>query len=158
MKKYALALTAVFVLSIACFGGGGTPDQVVQKLFDAVENGDGDAVVGCLSTEVLDGINEGLEELKADPEGTAAMAVMMGIEITPEEVADLTAGKAVTIVLSSEMVTAEMPDFSSVEIGEAVIDGDIAMVPVTFDGDTEEIELVLEGGSWKIGGEGMGFM
>ena len=86
------------------------------------------------------------------------MAVMMGIEITPEEVSDLTAGKAITIILSSEMVAAEMPDFSAVEIGEAVIDGDIAMVPVTMDGETEEIELVLEDGNWKIGGDGMDFM
>ena len=158
MKKFALALTAVFVLSIACFGGGETPDQVVKNLFDGVQNGDGDAVVTCLSTEVLDGLNEGLEELKTDPEGTAAMAVMMGIEISPEEVSDLTAGKAITIILSSEMATAEMPDFSAVEIGAAVIDGDIALVPVTMDGDTEEIELVLENGNWKIGGDGMDFM
>lgn len=157
MKKFALALAAVFVLAIAC-GGGGTPDQVVQNLFDAVENGDGDAVVSCLSAETLTGLEEGIEELKADPEGTAAMAVMMGIEITPEEVSDLTAGKAITIVLSSEMVTSEMPDFSTVEIGEAVIDGETATVPVTMDGDTDDIELVLEGGSWKVGGEDMGFM
>ncbi|MCD4708127.1 MAG: hypothetical protein K8S62_10360 [Candidatus Sabulitectum sp.] len=158
MKKFALALTAVFVLSFACLGGGGTPNQVVQNLFDAIEGGDGDAVVGCLSTEILDGFDEGLEELKADPEGTAAMAVMMGIEITPEEVADLTPGKAISIILSSEMMTSEMPDFSTVEIGEAVIDGETATVPVTMDGDTEDIELVLEDGNWKIGGEGMNFM
>jgi len=159
MKKFALALVAVFVLSIACFGGGGgTPDQVIQKLFDGIENGDGDAVVSCLSSEALEGINEFIEELKTDPEGTAAMAVMMGIEITPEEVSDLDAAKVISILLSSEMITEEMPDFSSVEIGEAVIDGDTAMVPVTMDGDTEEIELILEDGNWKIAGEGMDFM
>lgn len=158
MKKFALALTAVFVLSFACLGGGGTPDQVVQNLFDAIEGGDGDAVVGCLSVEALEGINEFIEELKTDPEGTAAMAVMMGIEITPEEVSDLNAAKVITILLSSEMMTEEMPDFSTVEIGEAVIDGETATVPVTMDGDTEDIELILEDGNWKIGGEGMNFM
>ncbi len=157
MKKFALALVAVFVLAIAC-GGNGTPEQVVQQLMDGVQNGDGDAIVSCLSAEVVTGIDEGLEELKADAEGTAAMAIMMGIEITPEEVADLTAGKAITIILSSEMIASEMPDFSAVEIGTATIDGETATVPVTMDGDTEDIELLLENGAWKIGGEGMDFM
>ncbi len=157
MKKFALALVAVFVLAIAC-GGSGTPEQVVQQLMDGVQNGDGDAIVSCLSAEVVTGIDEGLEELKADAEGTAAMAIMMGIEITPEEVADLTAGKAITIILSSEMIASEMPDFSAVEIGTATIDGETATVPVTMDGDTEDIELLLENGAWKIGGEGMDFM
>ncbi|MCP4647060.1 MAG: hypothetical protein GY852_04890 [bacterium] len=158
MKKLALALAAIFVLAIACGGGGGTPDQVVKQLLDAVENGDGDAIVSHLSAEVITGLDEGLEEIKADPEGTAGMAVMFGIEITPEEVSELTAGKAITLLLTSEMVTAEMPDFSGVEIGAAVIDGETAVVPVTMDGDTDEIELVLENGEWKIGGEGMDFM
>ena len=157
MKKFAPALVAVFVLAIAC-GGGGTPDQVVQKLFDGVQNGDGDAVVGCLSAEALAGIDEAIVEFKADPEGTAAMAVMMGIEITADEVSDLTAAKVITILLSSEMITAEMPDFSTIEIGAAVIDGETATVPVTMDGDTEDIELILEDGNWKIGGDGMSFM
>ena len=157
MKKFALALATVFVLAIAC-GGGGTPEQVVQKLMDGVQSGDGEAVVSCLSAEVLEGIDEFLVEMQADPEGTAAMAVMMGIEITPDEVSDLDAAKVVTILLSSEMVTAEMPDFSAVEIGTATIDGDIATVPMTMDGETEDLELILEDGSWKIGGEGMDFM
>lgn len=157
MKKFALALAAVFVLAIAC-GGGGTPDQVVNRLFEGVQNGDGDVVVSCLTSEAVAGINESLEELKADPEGTAAMAVMFGIEITADEVSNLDAARAITILLSSEMITAEMPDFSSVEIGEAVIDGETATVPVTLDGDTEDIELVLEDGNWKIGTEGMDFM
>ncbi len=157
MKKFALALAAVFVLAIAC-GGSGTPEQVVQKLMDGVQNADGDAVVSCLSAEVLAGMDEFLVELKADPEGTAAMAVMMGIEITPDEVSNLDAAKVVTILLNSEMVTAEMPDFSAIEIGTATIDGDIATVPMTMDGETEDLELILEDGSWKIGGEGMDFM
>lgn len=157
MKKFALALAAIFVLSIAC-GGGETPDQVINKLMDGVQSGDGDVIISCLSAEVITGINEGLEELKADAEGTASMAVMMGITITAEEVADLTPGKALSIMLSSEMVASQMPDFSTVVIGEAVVDGDVAMVPVTLDGDTEDMELVLEDGKWKIGGEGMDFM
>ena len=51
-----------------------------------------------------------------------------------------------------------MSDFSAVEIGTATIDGETATVPVTMDGDTEDIELLLEDGAWKIGGDGMDFM
>ncbi len=157
MKKFALALAAVFVLAIAC-GGGGTPDQVVNKLFDGVQNGDGDAVLSCLSSDAIAGINEFVDQLKEEPEETASMAVMFGVEITADEVADLDAAKVITILLSSEMITAEMPDFSTVEIGDAVIDGETATVPVTVDGETDDIELILEDGNWKVGGEGMDFM
>jgi len=157
MKKFALALAAVFVLAIAC-GGGGTPDQVVNKLFDGVQNGDGDVVLSCLSSDAIAGINEFVDQLKAEPEETASMAVMFGVEITADEVADLDAARVITILLSSEMITAEMPDFSTVEIGDAVIDGEIATVPVTVDGETDDIELILEDGNWKIGGESMDFM
>jgi methylmalonyl-CoA mutase cobalamin-binding subunit len=157
MKKFALALAAVFVFAIAC-GGGGTPDQVVHKLFEGVQNGEGDVILSCLSSEAVVGIDEFVDELKADPEGTAAMAVMFGVEITADEVADLNAARVITILLSSEMITAEMPDFSSVEIGDAVIDGETATVPVTLDGETNDIELILEDGNWKVGGEGLDFM
>ncbi len=84
----------------------------------------------------------------------------MGIEITAEEVADLTVAKAITLILSSEETTEEMPDFSAIEIGVAVIDvnGETATVPVTFEGETTDIPLILEDGSWKIAGDDMGFM
>lgn len=157
MKKYALALAAIFVLAIACGGGGGTPDQVVQKALDAVENADGDALLGCMSSEAVVEFEAAIEEMKATPEETAGMAAFLGIEITAEEVSNLTPGRAISLILSSEMVTAEMPDLSAVEIGEAVIDGDIATVSVTMDGETDEIELLLEDGNWKIGGDGMDF-
>jgi len=157
MKKYMLALVAVFVLAIAC-GGAETPDQVVTKLLNGVLNADGDAVVSCLSAEAVAGIDEMLVEIKADPEGTAAMAVMMGIEVTPEEVADITAGKALTLLLGSELVTAEIPDLAGFEVGAAVIDGETASVPVTVDGESNDVQLILEDGSWKIAGEGMDFM
>lgn len=149
MKKFALALAAVFVLSIAC-GGGGTPDQVVQKFIDAAKTADGTALVGCMSAEALGELNESLEQLKESPEESAAFFEMMGVEITAEEIPDMTAGDFISALLGSEMMADEMPDFSDAVVGEAVIEGDQAMVPVTFGDDTEEIELVLEDGSWKI--------
>ncbi|MCD4708126.1 MAG: DUF4829 domain-containing protein [Candidatus Sabulitectum sp.] len=156
MKKFALALVAVFVLSAAC-GGGGTPDQVVKKLFEAFENADGDAVVACLSEEALEDMNENVEELRESPEESVAFFAMMNIEITEDEIENMTAGDLVSAILGSEVFTEEMPDFSNVEIGEAIIDEEDAKVLVTIDGDTEEFELVLEDGNWKID-DGMNFM
>ncbi len=158
-----IAGAALIVIILSSLGLGeqnsaSTPEQVVNKLFSGVQNGDGDAVVSCLSAEALAGIDEGLVEIKANPEETAGMAVMFGIEITADEVANLTAARAISLLLTSEMLAAEMPDFSTVVVGTAVIDGETATVPVTMDGETEDMELVLEDGSWKIGGGDMDFM
>ncbi len=151
MKKIFLALAAVFVLAMAC-GGGGTPDQVVKKFFDALENADGNALVACMSEEALEDMNEGLEELKESPEESVAFFAMMDVEITTDEIENMSAGDLISAILGSEVFSDERTDFSDIEIGEAIIDeeeGD-AKVLVTIDGDTEEFELVLEDGNWKI--------
>ncbi len=153
MKKYALALVAVFVLVMAC-GGGGTPDQVAQKFLEGIEAGDGDAVVGCLSAEGIASIDESIADAKTDPEATAALYASMDIEITPDEVAELTPAKLITLMFSNEMFRPEIPDYS---IGEAVIDGDVATVPITVDGETIDFELILEEGNWKMD-DAAGFM
>ncbi|MCP4647059.1 MAG: hypothetical protein GY852_04885 [bacterium] len=149
MKRLALALAAIFVLAIAC-GGGGTPDQVVQRFIDGAKNADGNALVSCMSAEAVAELNESLDQLKESPEESAAFFVMMGVEITAEEIPGMTAGDFVSALLGSELMAEEMPDFSEAVIGEAIIEGDEAMVPVTFGDETEEIELILEDGAWKI--------
>jgi len=157
MKKFALALAAVFVLAIAC-GGAGTPDQVVKKFIDAFQSGDGEAIVSCISADGLAELNASIESMKETPEESAGFLAMMGVEVTAEELANWTAADFLTAMMGSEMLAEEMPDFSNVEIGAAVIDGETATVPVTVDGETEDIELVLEDGSWKITGDAMSMM
>ena len=151
MKKYALALVAVFVLVMAC-GGGATPDQVVQKFLEAWNSGDGDGVVGCMSSEGLVDLDGFIEIMRASPDESAEQLASMGLEFTPEEVAELTVAQFLSGMLSSEEASSEMPDLSNVEIGETVIaeDGQTAVVHVTADGESEELELVLEDGNWKI--------
>lgn len=156
MKKFALSLAAVFVFTMAC-GGGGTPDQVVKKFFNALENADGNALVACMSEEALEDMNEGLEELRESPEESVAFFAMMDVEITTDEIENMTAGDLISAILGSEVFSNERTDFSDIEIGEAIIDEEDAKVLVTIDGDTEEFELVLEDGNWKID-EGMDFM
>jgi len=151
MKKFALALAAIFVLAIAC-GGGGTPDQVVQKFLDAWNSADGDGVVGCMSSDGIAELGGYIELLKADPEASVTQLATLGIEFTTEEVENLTVGQFLTAMLGNEVAATSMPDLSDVTIGETVIseDGQSATVAVTADGDEEELELILEDGNWKI--------
>ncbi len=71
MKKLALAFTAILVVSASC-SDGGTPDQVVKRLFNALKNSDGDTVAASMSEEALEGIYQNLEEMKENPEECVA--------------------------------------------------------------------------------------
>ena len=150
MKKFALALTAVFVLAIAC--GGGTPDQVVQKYIDAAISGNGDGVVSCLSSQSIEELDGFIEHLRANPETSMEQFASIGVEFTADEIENLTAGQFLTAKFGNEEASASMPDPSDVTIGETVIseDGQTATVSITVDDDEINIELVLEEGKWKI--------
>ncbi len=126
--------------------------QVVQKFLEAWNSGDGDGVVGCMSSEGLVDLDGFIEIMRASPDESAEQLASMGLEFTPEEVAELTVAQFLSGMLSSEEASSEMPDLSNVEIGETVIaeDGQTAVVHVTADGESEELELVLEDGNWKI--------
>lgn len=110
-----------------------------------------------MSEEALENMNDNLEEMKKDPEEIAARFTAVGVDISTEEIESMTAEEMISAILSSEMLSDEIPDFSNVVFGETVIDEDDAMVFVTIDGDQEEFELVLENGNWKID-DGMNFM
>lgn len=153
MKFFSLVLATLFICITAC--NSETPEQVVKIFFEAYENADGNALVNCMSSEGLSDINDYINQLKETPEESADYLSMIGIEITAENVKNMTAGNFVSAIFSSPVFASELPDFSSAEFGKAAIYGDRALVPVTMDGNTEEIELVLEDGNWKIVGDGM---
>lgn len=152
MKKFAIAFAAVFVLAMAC-GGAATPDAVVKKAMDAMENKDGNALISCISADAVAELDAQIEEMKAAPEESAGFMAMIGIEITAEEIENMSAGDFISKMFQSEMMAAELPDFSTVVIGETVIaeDGKTATVEVTMDGETDTVNLVLEDGAWKLG-------
>ena len=156
MKRFALAFTAIIVISVSC-AGDETPDQVVIKLFNALKNSDGDTVAACMSEEALQGMHENLEEMKENPEECVAFFATMNIEISENDVQNITAGDLISASLKSEVFTAEMSDLNSIEMGETTIHGDKATVLVTIEGYETEFELVLENGNWKIN-EGMNFL
>lgn len=150
MKKSTLIFAAAFVLAMAC-GGASTPDAVVRQAIDAVVRGDGEALVGYLCSESIEDLNGQVEQLKANPEESASFLVMMGIDVTAEEVENMDDSDMITWMLQSELMQAELPDFSTMEIGEPVIEDDEAVVPIVLEGESEEIELILENGEWKLG-------
>ena len=150
MKIFSLVFAAGLILMMAC-GGASAPDAVVRKAIDAVESGDGETLVGCLSSEGIEELNSQIEEMKVNPEESAAFLVMMGIDVSTEDVENMDAGDLITWMLQSELMKAELPDFSTIEIGEPVIEGDEAVVPIVLEGESEEVELIRENGEWKLG-------
>ncbi len=152
MKKYIIFPVLLF-FTIAC--AEQSPEQVVKVFFNAYENGDGTALINCMSIEAQADILSYLEELKEAPEESADYLTQIGIQVTAEQVESMSAGDFITALFNSPVYADELPDFSGAEFGQADIYGDRALVPVTQDGTTEEIELVLENGLWKIVGNGM---
>ncbi|NLP05980.1 DUF4878 domain-containing protein [Candidatus Fermentibacteria bacterium] len=158
MKKFLLAVS-LLCLVVAC--GGASPEATVQKFFDAVKAKDGETAVGLLSQASIDEMSSGLEELKADTTGFALSMLtgMLGVEVTPEELANMDGRDFAALLFSSDMVASEIGG-GTFEIFGSEIEGDNAVVNVrmTMNGesDEEELELVREGGSWKLNLEGMG--
>ena len=126
-----------------------TPEMVVKVFFDAYNSSNGYLVLSLLPAEATEGLLGITEPFMDDPEGTSEIFTSMGFDITAEEVEYLTAGDFFSISLMAEDV---LPDLSSVaiEIGDASIDGDTAIVPVVVDGSEDEIELILENGCWEF--------
>ena len=81
MKIFSLVCVAGLTLVLAC-GGASTPDAVVRKAIDAVENGDGEALVGYLCSDDI-------EELSAQVEENVRVALNLpntvadGAKVTP---------------------------------------------------------------------------
>lgn len=126
-----------------------TPEMVVKVFLDAYNNSNGYLILACLPAESTEEFLNTTKLFMDDPEAAVTIFASMGIDITAEEVQYLTAGDFFSITLMAEDI---LPDFSSVtiEIGDAVINGDTAIVPVTGDGNVEEIELFMEDGYWKL--------
>ncbi|MCD4708125.1 MAG: hypothetical protein K8S62_10350 [Candidatus Sabulitectum sp.] len=148
MKKFTLA--TAFILAVAC--GGAAPDKVVSEFITAWNFGEGSNVVNLMSTKALADMNGTINMLKLAPEEASSQLASRGIMFTPVEVEFLTPGEFMGGMLRNVNPSYALPDFSNAEIGETAIaeDGNTAVVNITVDGETREIRLVSEGGTWKI--------
>jgi len=157
MRRF-LSAVSLLTLLVAC--GGASPEATVTGFFDAMKAGDGAKAVTYLSQASIDEIGAGLEDIKADTTGmAAAMLPMMGINVTPEQLQSMSAEEFVAALFSSQMVK-DMFGTATVTIVSSEVTGDNAVVKVstTMNGETsdEELELVREGGAWKLNMEGFG--
>lgn len=158
MRKFLL-VTTLFAFLLAC-GGASTPEAAVKAMFDAMKDGNGQKVVSLLTADAVADIEENLSE----PEDMAMELSFMGIEKTAEELEGITADEYMNLILSSEMMKM-MWEMAEIEVGAATIDGDYATVEISlkieFMGEsteeTDEVNLVLEDGSWKFTEFGGGF-
>jgi hypothetical protein len=154
--KLSVYATAAFIFLSACsLKTSETPEQVVAEFFEAYANADGHKLVDCMSADAMSDIDQYMEQLSETPEESSEYLVSIGIDISAEEVATLNAGDFVTALFNSSAYADQLPDFSDTEFGSARIYGDKAIVPVTTNGSTQDMELVLEEGNWKIAGNGM---
>ncbi|MCK5786715.1 MAG: SUMF1/EgtB/PvdO family nonheme iron enzyme [Candidatus Sabulitectum sp.] len=117
-----------------------TPEEVVTFFMDMVFSSDGEDIISGLSEEELADFNAVLRVMKLAPDEMAAELSSGGIEITAEDIENMTIDEFVMVMLGS----------AEIEIGEATINGETALVPVTIEGETEEIQLVLENGQWVV--------
>lgn len=145
MKKIAV-LGALVVFLAAC-GAALGPKATVEKMVNAFQNKDGKAMVECMHPNALAEINEGLEEMKQDPEGTAAMMMFLGIETTADEIRNLDAGGMLTMFLGSPMFAEEFEGMTF-QVGAERIEGDLGWVELTVNGETDEVALVKYEGRW----------
>ncbi|HOF66480.1 MAG TPA: DUF4878 domain-containing protein [Candidatus Fermentibacter daniensis] len=157
MRRF-LSAALLLALVVAC--GGAKPDAAVTGFFDAMKAGDGARAVSYMSQASINEMGAGLEELKADTTGmAAAMLPMMGINITPEQLQSMSTEDFVAALFSSQMIK-DMFANASVTILSSEVNGDNAVVKVStnMNGEISEenIELVREGGVWKLDMGSMG--
>lgn len=143
-------LAALAALFCACVSPGAPgPRATVEKAMNALKGGDGKALVECMSAASLAELENTVTEMKANPEETAQMMGIFGVQITADEIRNLDVAGFMTLMMNSELFPAELKDMT-VTYGEERIEGDEAWVQVTIDGEAEEVRLLKENGRWVI--------
>ncbi len=147
MKK--LVIISALVALIAGCGAAPGPKATVEKAFNALKTGDGKALIECMSAEQVEELNASVEEMKVNPEESAQMMAFLGVETTADEISSLDAAGFVSLLMKSEMFSAEFADME-MTFGAERIEGEEAWVEVTVDGETDEVKLIKENGRWVI--------
>jgi hypothetical protein len=109
-----------------------------------------------MSAEQVEELNASVEEMKVNPEESAQMMAFLGVETTADEISSLDAAGFVSLLMKSEMFSAEFADME-MTFGAERIEGEEAWVEVTVDGETDEVQLIKENGRWVIA-EGFAMM
>lgn len=147
MRKVVLmGLIAVF---LAACGAAPGPRSTVEKLVKAIENGDGRAMIECMHPDIVAEIEESLVEIKENPEDAVLFLGFMGVETTADEIRNMDAGGFMTLMFKSPMFSEEFSNLAF-SVGSERIEGDVAFVDMTVNGESSQVKLVRHGGRWVI--------
>jgi hypothetical protein len=140
---------SLFCLLAAC--GGSNPGDSVKGFFDALQARDGEKAASFLSQAAVDEIGSIREYMMSDETQIAEAAAELGVPA--DQLSNADNRQFAAILLGSEMMAGEAEGLV-VTVGEATINGSQAVVQVTYtqdgDADTDEINLILEDGVWKL--------
>jgi hypothetical protein len=162
MNKYVG--TGILVFALLCIGlgcsskaAGTTPEGTVQAFVNAFNAKDAGAIYDMLSSSGRASVEEGLKELKNATEEERAQACAF-MQIDPADIDTMTGRDMfianMTFVFNMVEAAEKMggqTTAASFDITDTKIEGDKATVTgVNNDGREDSIELIKEGGVWKL--------
>jgi predicted lipid-binding transport protein (Tim44 family) len=129
LRSLPLAVAFAAALALGGCGGGGddegptdSPEAVLEELQEAAEDGDGERLCALFTSNGIDNIEENRDGEDCEDQVEAGH-------------------------LSQHDDVEDVADFEVVDVDES---GDEAEATVEFDGEEEAVELVEQGGEWKI--------
>jgi hypothetical protein len=152
---------AGLALLISC-SGSGDPALSLKSLFSAAKEGRGERAVSLLSHAALDSLEAGigLERMWGNPGEASSLLASYGIGMSAGEIDTIGTAELMIRLVESPLFSRIMED-ASLETGNVTVSGSLATVGVelVFLGDTlnGDVQMVLEDGKWKVGGEGVRF-
>lgn len=153
---------AVCLLLLLSCSGSGDPALSLESLFDAAKEGRGERAVSYLSHAALDSLEAGigLERMRGNPEEASALLASYGIGMNAGEIDTIGTAPLMVRLVESPLFARIMED-AFLETGDVTVSGSLATIEVelVFLGDTitGDVQMVLEDGKWKVGGEGVRF-
>ena len=145
-------MNTILGLMLAGLSGGPAPDEVVMQFYDAVASGEGNRAVSCLGQPMLQQCAFLLDLTKGDESSVAELRLLLGMEITFEEVDTMTVGTFAVRLVESDVVHQAVLS-NHITCGDSWIEGDTAWVVTVFDGndfETDTLMLGRENGAWKL--------
>ncbi len=147
MKTLLVVLAAVGVVLAS------TPEQDFNSLLDAVYSADAESFQNCISAESNSLIEMMLTMIKLQPENAVTkISGELGVEITSEELSELTSGDFIEVVLTSPGFTAELPPRQNIAVSDIEVNGDSSTVFFNITDRPQPFELLMvkEGETWKL--------
>ncbi len=133
-----------------------SPEEDMNLIIDAVYRADGEVVYRSLSNENQDALSMVIAMLSFAPDQVAQqLRQQLEVQISPSEVASLSAQELVTVIIDSPFFRRELPYSRDMITCEShTMLGDTALVYLSVsDGDSlYGYPMMLQEGSWRIAG------